>query len=153
MPSSAIFIRFSKPKGLVTTATVRIPISFAKAATTGAAPVPVPPPIPAVIKAISAPDKTSDMRSRSSTAACLPTSGLVPAPRPLVTVLPICKVVLASKFFSACASVLAAINSTPSTFLASMCCTALPPPPPTPITLITALCGALSTNSNIAFSC
>ena len=37
-------------KGLVTTPTVRIPISFAAPAITGAAPVPVPPPIPQVTK-------------------------------------------------------------------------------------------------------
>ena len=45
----------SKPKGLVTTATVRMPSSLATAATTGAAPVPVPPPRPAVTKTMSAP--------------------------------------------------------------------------------------------------
>jgi hypothetical protein len=39
----------------VTTAIVRIPISFAISAMTGVAPVPVPPPIPAVINSISAP--------------------------------------------------------------------------------------------------
>jgi hypothetical protein len=37
---------------------------------------------------------------------------------------------------SACASVLAQMNSTPCTPCAIMCSTALPPPPPTPITLI-----------------
>src|SRR3954471_17087787 len=39
--------------------------------------------------------------------------------------------------FSACASVFAAINSTPQTPLLIMCCTAFPPAPPTPTTLIT----------------
>jgi|UPI00043FE859 hypothetical protein len=38
----------SKRKGLVTTATVRMPASSAACAITGAAPVPVPPPMPAV---------------------------------------------------------------------------------------------------------
>jgi len=58
-PASACSIRFrpSKVKGLVTTATVRIPRSFASDATTGAAPVPVPPPSPAVMKTMSAPLK------------------------------------------------------------------------------------------------
>jgi hypothetical protein len=37
---------------------------------------------------------------------------------------------------SACASVLAQMNSTPCTLRSIMCATALPPPPPTPITLI-----------------
>ena len=57
IPPSAFFILIlpSNAKGLVTTPTVSIPISFAKPATTGAAPVPVPPPIPAVTKTISAP--------------------------------------------------------------------------------------------------
>ena len=59
----------SKPNGFVTTPTTRIPISRAICATTGAAPVPVPPPIPAVIKTISAPEIASAMRSRSSIAA------------------------------------------------------------------------------------
>ena len=48
----------SKLKGYVTTPTVRMPLSLESCATTGAAPVPVPPPIPAVMntcmKAITA---------------------------------------------------------------------------------------------------
>src|SRR5438046_2986747 len=57
MPTSAACIRRtpSNEKGLVTTATVRMPISLATSATTGAAPVPVPPPIPAVMKAMCEP--------------------------------------------------------------------------------------------------
>ena len=43
----------SKAKGLVTTPTTKMPISLAICATTGAAPVPVPPPIPAVTNNIS----------------------------------------------------------------------------------------------------
>ncbi len=42
-------------KGLVTTPTVRTPSSRATRAMTGAAPVPVPPPMPAVMKAMCAP--------------------------------------------------------------------------------------------------
>ena len=45
----------SKRNGFVTTPTVNIPISFAIFATTGAAPVPVPPPMPQVTKTISDP--------------------------------------------------------------------------------------------------
>jgi hypothetical protein len=60
------------PNGFVTTATVRMPSSFASCATTGAAPVPVPPPMPAVMNSMSAPSMTSCMRSRSSIAACRP---------------------------------------------------------------------------------
>ena len=44
-------------KGLVTTATVRMPSSLATCATTGAAPVPVPPPMPAVMNTMSAPSR------------------------------------------------------------------------------------------------
>jgi cell division protein FtsZ len=71
MPCSAMRIRFSPsiPKGLVTTATVKIPSSLASDATTGAAPVPVPPPRPTVINSMSAPSITSWIRSRSSMAA------------------------------------------------------------------------------------
>ena len=57
MPSLAIFILFvpSYFHGVVTTPTVSMPISFARFAITGAAPVPVPPPIQAVIKSILIP--------------------------------------------------------------------------------------------------
>ena len=60
IPSSAFFILIlpSNPKGLVTTPTVSIPISFAKLSYNGAAPVPVPPPIPAVTNTISVPSST-----------------------------------------------------------------------------------------------
>ena len=43
--------------GLVTTPTVKIPCSLAALAITGAAPVPVPPPIPAAINAMWLPCK------------------------------------------------------------------------------------------------
>ena len=58
---SANFIRSrpSKRKGLVTTATVKMSISLATSAITGAAPVPVPPPMPAVINTMSAPFSAS----------------------------------------------------------------------------------------------
>ncbi|MNQ98967.1 hypothetical protein D3C85_1146870 [compost metagenome] len=127
-----------------------MPISLATSAMTGAAPVPVPPPMPVVMKTMSAPCSTSEMRSRSSIAAWRPTSGFAPAPRPLVTPGPSCSTVRAPMFFSAWASVLAQMNSTPSMLLFAMWLTALPPPPPTPITLITAVCGTLSTSSNIS---
>ena len=86
IPSSAILILFlpSNTKGLVTTATVRIPISLAISATIGAAPVPVPPPIPAVMNTISEPFRLSAIRSRSSSAASLPIKGFAPAPSPRV---------------------------------------------------------------------
>src|SRR5207249_3399938 len=84
MPSSACFMRRlpSNVNGLVTTPTVSEPISLATRAITGAAPVPVPPPIPAVMKIMSAPPRCPRSRSTSSSAACLPTAGLPPAPRP-----------------------------------------------------------------------
>ena len=56
IPSSACRARLppSKLNGLVTTPTVSAPVSLAISAITGAAPVPVPPPIPAATKIISA---------------------------------------------------------------------------------------------------
>ena len=150
MPSWAMRTRLrSNPNGLVTTAMVRMPISFATSATTGVAPVPVPPPMPAVRNSMSAPRMASAMRSRSSTAAWRPMSGLAPAPSPLVSALPRCSWVFACPRLSACASVLAQMNSTPCTPLATMWSTALPPQPPTPITLITASWFDASRISNI----
>ena len=54
MPFSALSILIfpSKEKGLVTTATVKTPFSLHALAIVETAPVPVPPPIPAAIKAI-----------------------------------------------------------------------------------------------------
>ena len=77
-PRSACFMRRgpSKANGLVTTATVRAFNSLASEATTGAAPVPVPPPRPAVTNTMSAPSSTSMIRSVSSSAACWPTRGI-----------------------------------------------------------------------------
>ena len=91
MPLVAFFLRWSPSnmKGLVTTPTVSAPISRAARAMTGAAPVPVPPPMPAVTNTMSAPPNTSPMRWASSRAAAHPMSGLAPAPSPLVRVLPI----------------------------------------------------------------
>ena len=45
-------------KGVVTTPTVRMPASRAMSAIVGAAPVPVPPPMPAVMKHMCAPSST-----------------------------------------------------------------------------------------------
>ncbi len=57
MPSSASRMRRlpSNVKGLVTTPTVRMPCSRAARAITGAAPVPVPPPMPAVMNTMCEP--------------------------------------------------------------------------------------------------
>ena len=98
IPSLAISSRRlpSKGNGRVTTATVKMPNSLATSAMIGAAPVPVPPPIPVVINTMSVPCSTSAMRSRSSSAARRPTSGLAPAPNPLVTLVPNCSTVRAA---------------------------------------------------------
>ena len=74
----------SQSKGLVTTPTVRIPISLAILAITGAAPVPVPPPIPAVINSMCAPSIEARMSASAISAASRPFSGLLPAPNPVV---------------------------------------------------------------------
>ena len=123
IPLSAISPRFrpSKENGRVTTATVRTFISLANCATTGAAPVPVPPPIPAVMNTMSVPRNISTIKSVSSNAACLPTLGSAPAPRPLVTLSPNCRTFFILPLSRACASVLAQINSTCSKFEDAIC--------------------------------
>ena len=80
----------SNAKGLVTTATLNAPSSLASEATTGAAPLPVPPPRPEVMKIMSEPSSASMIFSVSSSAALRPTSGLAPAPSPLVSFAPSC---------------------------------------------------------------
>src|ERR1039457_607797 len=105
--------------------------------------------MPAVMNSMSQPSISSMMRSRSSIAACLPTSGSAPAPSPLVILQPICRAVRTFECFSACASVLMQMKSTPSRPACTMCETALPPPPPTPSTLMTAFWLYVSISSNI----
>ena len=139
MPDCATRCRLpSKANGRVTTATVRMPMLLAMSAITGAAPVPVPPPMPAVMNSMSAPSISSEIRSRSSLAASRPISGRAPAPRPRVSVVPICSCSGAFERFNACASVLAQMNSTPARPRLIMWSTALPPQPPMPMTLMTA---------------
>ena len=84
-PLSALVMRRppSQSNGLVTTPTVRMPISLATRAITGAAPVPVPPPMPAVMNSMCAPAIASRMLSTASSAALAALLGLLPAPRPV----------------------------------------------------------------------
>ena len=64
--------------------TVRMPMLLAMPAMTGAAPVPVPPPMPAVTNAILVPSSSSRLMSSWVFCASLrPTSGFAPAPKPL----------------------------------------------------------------------
>mmetsp|Transcript_17291 Transcript_17291/g.54014 ORF Transcript_17291/g.54014 Transcript_17291/m.54014 type:complete len:467 (+) Transcript_17291:333-1733(+) len=129
-------LRPSKEKGLVTTPTVRAPISRATCATTGAAPLPVPPPMPAVTKTMSEPAMAAAISARDSSAAASPFSGSPPAPSPRVVSRPMFIVFAASDRLSAWASVLSAQNSTPVIAVSTIRFTAFPPPPPTPITLM-----------------
>jgi len=87
-PSIAFEVLFcpSKLNGLVTTHTVSAPTSFAISATTGAAPVPVPPQSPQVINTISAPSMSDLISSLLSSAAFFPISGLLQAPSPPVII-------------------------------------------------------------------
>ena len=103
IPARALFILTlaSNLKGFVTTPTVRLPCSFANLATTGAAPVPVPPPIPHVTNTMSAPAIACLISSTLSFAASSPTLGSAPHPRPFVIFSPICKAVGALQSFSA----------------------------------------------------
>ena len=121
-------------KGIVTTATVRMPSSCASLAMTGEAPVPVPPPIPAAMKSIFTPEVSSKLRSCSSLsmASSLPRLGSLPAPRPG----PICTLFLTSQLFKALASVLHTTKLTPVIPILCIWFTALPPAPPTPITIM-----------------
>ena len=154
IPFSAWFMRRrpSNIKGLVTTPTVRAPTSLAHSATTWAAPVPVPPPIPAVTKTMSAPFNASTIWSRDSSQAFSPISGLAPAPKPLVSFSPIWILFSALDKSKAWASQFTAINSTPRTPAVIILLTALLPPPPTPITLILArFSKVVSTSSNIFY--
>ena len=122
--------------GLVTTPTVRIPISFEILAITGAAPVPVPPPRPQATKIMSAPEIADLINSSDSIAAFLPTSGFPPAPKPFVNFSPNKILFLIGLEFKACASVFATYNSTPAIPSVCILLTEFPPAPPTPITFI-----------------
>ena len=87
--------------------------SLATLATIGAAPVPVPPPIPVVINTMSEPRMILEMSSIFSSAACFPTSGLEPAPCPLVIFSPIAILVGALDVRRTCLSQLIVTKSTP----------------------------------------
>ncbi len=139
-PCSACFIRFfpSKRKGRVTMAMVSAPISRAISPISGAAPVPVPPPIPAVMKTRSVPSSTLRTSSAFSSIAPRPISGRAPAPRPRVSFFPIWILMLDLENLSACASVFTEMNSTPSRSSSIIRFTAFPPPPPTPTTFMRA---------------
>ena len=152
MPCWATCVRLpSCLNGRVTTATVKIPISLAISAITGAAPVPVPPPIPVVIKSIFAPLMALEMASRSSNAASRPTSGFAPAPKPRVKLAPNWILVAAWLLLNDWESVLALIYSTPQIGFSIILLMALQPPPPTPITLMTAAPVVASTRLETKF--
>ena len=138
IPASARRMRLvpSNWKGLVTTPTVSTPSSRAARAMTGAAPVPVPPPMPAVMKHMCTPCRCSTMSSIDSSAAAPPTCGLAPAPSPWVTPMPSWMRLLQPFCCNAWASVFATTNSTPSSSFSIMLWTALPPAPPTPKTVM-----------------
>ena len=119
-------------------------MSRAARAMTGAAPVPVPPPMPAVMKHMWAPESWSRISSITSSAAAEPTSGCEPAPRPWVTPRPIWITRSALEEVSACASVLATTNSQPSRPDSIMLLTAFPPAPPTPKTVMRGLSSRMS---------
>ena len=132
--------RPSKEKGVVTMATVKMPIDLATLATTGAAPEPVPPPMPAVTKTMSEPATAASMAALLSAAAFCPMAGLPPAPRPRVRAVPSWSLLdgRTGETSRAWASVLKTKKSTPVRSDLSIRLTALEPPPPTPMTLIEA---------------
>ena len=117
--------------------TVRMPSSRHIFEMIGAPPVPVPPPIPAQMKAIFVfTSRILFISSRLSSVACLPISGFAPAPSPCVKCGPSCTRFGTLLCAIACASVFHIIKFTPSMFWLNMWFTALLPPPPTPTTLM-----------------
>ena len=135
-PSSAwsIFLSPSQRKGMVTMPMVRMSISLAVCAMMGAAPVPVPPPIPAVMNTILVPSFSIFlMSSILSSAALRARAGRFPAPRPSF---PSCNFTGTGESFNAWLSVLHSTNVTSCIPSRYIWFTALPPPPPTPITLM-----------------
>ena len=130
------FLRPSNANGVVTTATVRMLRPLASSATTGAAPVPVPPPIPAVMNTMSVPSRISRISSLLSSAAFIPISGIPPAPRPPVSSFPMGILTCAFDLCRACTSVFRATNVTFLSPLSIILFIAFPPPPPTPMTLM-----------------
>jgi hypothetical protein len=134
----------SKEKGLVTTATVSAPTSWAIWAMIGVAPVPVPPPMPLVMKTMSAPSsKVEDLLVglERRVAADLRVGSGAEAAGQLRSELQLDRRTARA---SAWASVLAAMNSTPERPASIIRLTELQPPPPTPMTLIRAGSGSSS---------
>ena len=151
MTVSAVFRRLSRPssafwvfpgpsqrKGVRTTATVSAPSSRAQLAITGAAPVPVPPPMPAVMKTMSAPWRFARISSRLSSAATAPRSAFPPAPRPRMLMGPRGIFTWDWLWERLCWSVFMAMSCTPVTPLCTIRSSALHPAPPTPTTLMLA---------------
>ena len=100
--------------------------------------------MPAVMKAMWAPESWSRISSITSSAAARPTSGCEPAPRPCVTPTPIWMIRAAFDEDSAWASVFATTNSQPRRPASIMLLTALPPAPPTPKTVMRGLSSRMS---------
>ena len=150
-PFTVLSMRFlpSKLKGSVTTAMVRIFKSRAIFAMTGAAPVPVPPPIPAVMNRRSVSLTASVRVSLLSSAAALPTSGSAPAPSPFVRAEPIGIFTSALDKSRICLSVLTATYEALCMPASIILLTALLPAPPTPMTFILATPDILSIPLNM----
>ena len=134
----------SKVNGRVTIAITNAPASRAIRATTGAAPVPVPPPIPAATKTMFASLTISRISSALASAAFSPISGSPPAPKPPVISWPKIKRWRDLLVLKACLSVLATQKSTLAISSSIILLTALLPAPPTPITTILAAGSKLS---------
>ncbi len=132
-PSSAFTVRArSTLNGVETIPTTIAPSSLAIFETTGAAPVPVPPPIPAVTNTRSASPRTSLIVPCAISVARSPILGSPPAPRPLVSDLPTRILVSASIILRCCLSVLIATVSAPLTPRLYSRLTVLFPAPPAP---------------------
>jgi len=133
--ASACFIRRvpSKLNGLVTTATVKSHLA-GRTRHNGAAPVPVPPPIPAVTNTMCYHEWLRKSLRSFLSAAAVPMSGLAPAPKPSVNCLPSCSFTSAGWRSSTCKSVLAMAKS-PRQLSANHVLHRVAAAAPTPITM------------------
>ena len=131
---------------MVTIPIVSLPIDLAIRATTGPAPVPVPPPIVAVINTILVSSSNSaPIFSSLFSASSFPTSGFPPAPSPLS---PSRTLTATGDFSNTILSVFATAKATSLIPSSYMFLTALHPPPPTPTTFIRLLVTHVGMSSN-----
>ena len=130
--------RPSKVNGRVTTPMVSAPSALAISATTGAAPVPVPPPLPAVMKTMSAPFSASSISARCSSAARRPDLGIAPGAEAPGQLAPDVELQVGVAHQQRLGVGVGGDELDPRRPASIIRLTAFTPPPPTPTTLMTA---------------